>query len=78
MTEPDRPDDKPQPFDYEGSMDRLEQIVSLLEGNDTRLEDAIKLYEEGVELARGCMKRLREAELRITELKLTDTDSENE
>ncbi len=77
MTEKDTPNTIDEPFDYEGAISRLEEIVSMLEGNDTRLEDAIKLYEEGVELARSCMKRLRNAELRITELKLTDTDSED-
>jgi exodeoxyribonuclease VII small subunit len=78
MTEQDTPDTTGGSFDYESAIGRLEEIVSLLEGNETRLEDAIKLYEEGVELARSCMKRLRDAELHITELKLTDVDSDDQ
>ena len=77
MPEQPTPNTTVDPFDYEGAVGRLEQIVSLLEANETRLEDAIKLYEEGVDLARSCMKRLRDAELRITELKLTDDDPED-
>lgn len=76
MSEKNQEEASSPPFDYEGSIGRLEEIVALLDNQDTRLEDALKLYEEGVDLARSCMQRLRDAELRLTELKLTDSDTD--
>ncbi len=35
---------------YEKAMTRLEEIVSLLEKNDVRHDDSIKLNEEGTRL----------------------------
>jgi len=78
MSDSAKTDDAVEPFDYEGSIARLEEIVALLESHDTRLDLALRLYEEGVELARSCMKRLRDAELRITELRPADTDTEED
>lgn len=36
---------------FEEQMDRLEEIVSLLEKGDAPLADSMKLFEEGVKLA---------------------------
>lgn len=52
----------------EESLDRLEQIVESLESDQTRLAEAVKLYEEGVKLADTCRKELEEAELKVTQL----------
>ena len=76
MTKVESDGDDTKLIDYEASLERLEEIVALLESHDTRLEDAMKLYEEGVALARSCMDRLKDAELKITELKVIDTGSE--
>ena len=38
---------------FEQSMDRLDQIVSLLERNEIALEQAIGLFEEGLNLSSG-------------------------
>ncbi|NNE47385.1 MAG: exodeoxyribonuclease VII small subunit [Rhodothermales bacterium] len=75
MTDTHQTDPLAESFDYEGSIHRIEEIAALLEDHDTKLEDALKLYEEGVSIARSCMQRLRDAELRIAELRLEDTDS---
>ncbi len=48
---------------------RLEEIASSLEDTSLDLEDALKLYEEGMILAKECTDQLKGAELRITELK---------
>jgi exodeoxyribonuclease VII small subunit len=50
---------------FEDALQRLEQIVDQLEGGDLRLEDSLKVFEEGVALARRCAKYLEEAEKRI-------------
>lgn len=54
---------------FEKSLLRLEEISNLLEGEDIDLEGAIKLYEEGINLSRECLTLLKNAELKITELK---------
>ena len=53
-------------LDFEGSMDRLEEIVSLLERGDAPLEKAMALFEEGAKLLRECTKQLDEAEQKVS------------
>ena len=50
---------------FEDALQRLEQIVDQLETGDLPLEDSLKVFEEGVALARRCGKYLEEAEKRI-------------
>ena len=52
-------------LDFEGSMARLEEIVSLLERGDAPLEKAMALFEEGAKLLRECTKQLDEAEQKV-------------
>jgi exodeoxyribonuclease VII small subunit len=54
---------------FEKKILRLEEISDLLEAEGTQLEDAITLFEEGIELSKDCLKTLKNAELKITELK---------
>lgn len=51
---------------FEQSMVRLEEIVSTLERGDAPLEEAMKLFEEGMGLMRSCTAALDEAEQRVT------------
>ena len=53
-------------MDFEGSMARLEEIVSLLERGDAPLEQAMTLFEEGAKLLRECTKQLDQAEQQVT------------
>lgn len=53
-------------LDFEGSMDRLEEIVSLLEKGDAPLAQAMALFEEGAKLLRECTGQLDEAEQKVT------------
>jgi exodeoxyribonuclease VII small subunit len=46
----------------------LQQTVQRLETGSTGLEESIKLYRQGLRLHAACDRRLREAELTITEL----------
>ncbi len=50
---------------FEGSMKRLEEIVSLLERGESPLEEAISLFEEGTRLAGECSKLLDSAEQKV-------------
>lgn len=54
---------------FEDSLLRLKEISEMLENENTGLDESIKLYEEGVKLAKKCYSTLSEAELKITELK---------
>ena len=56
-------------MDLEKSLARLQEISDLLESGEAGLEDSIKLYEEGIKLSENCYKVLRNAELKVTELK---------
>ena len=53
---------------FESALSDLEQRVRKLEAGDVPLEDALKLYEEGVALARTCHEQLDAAEQRIVAL----------
>ena len=59
---------KPEPAkkpDFERSLARLEEVVRRLESPQLSLDDAMKLFEEGVELSRECQKQLEEAEGKV-------------
>ncbi len=58
-------------MDFEASVKRLEEITSRLEKENVSLEEALKLYEEGVGLVRTCNEHLENAEQRIRILKMT-------
>lgn len=50
---------------FESALGRLEKIVQDLERGDLPLEQSMKLFEEGVKLARICTKRLDDAERKV-------------
>ncbi len=61
-------DSEPAPAgkaEFEKSLSRLEEIVKKLENGNLSLEEAMKLFEEGVQLSRSCQKQLEEAEKRV-------------
>ena len=51
--------------EFEGALSRLEKIVRALEEGDLSLEEALKLFEEGVQVSRYCARVLKEAERRV-------------
>ncbi|MBR2782026.1 MAG: exodeoxyribonuclease VII small subunit [Oscillospiraceae bacterium] len=53
---------------FEASVTRLEQIVRLLEQGDAPLEDAMKLFEEGTSLIASCNEMLTKAEQQVVKL----------
>ncbi len=53
---------------FEAAADRLAEIVRQLEGGDLPLDDALRLFEEGVKVARAAQARLERAERRVEEL----------
>lgn len=52
-------------FDLEKSLAKLEDLVEELESGDLPLETAMKKFEEGIKLTRGCQTALKEAEQKV-------------
>lgn len=65
-------------LDFEGSMTRLEEIVTLLERGDAPLEQAMALFEEGAKLLRECTTQLDQAEQKVTLLTAGETGAPEE
>ncbi|MFW6202360.1 MAG: exodeoxyribonuclease VII small subunit [Gemmatimonadota bacterium] len=59
----------------EGRLSRIEAIVERLERDDLELDEALELFEEGVEHVRAARRSLSAAELRIERL-VDDGDGE--
>lgn len=53
---------------FEASIERLEAIVSQLEAGSVSLEESVKLYEEGLTLAKDCTLKLENAKQKIIEI----------
>jgi len=53
---------------FEETLAELEARVAALSRGDLSLEEALRAFEEGLDLYRECAARLREAELKVTEL----------
>lgn len=53
---------------YEEALAELEEIVSLLEGEQNPLEEAIRLFERGQALAGRCGVLLEAAELKVKQV----------
>lgn len=53
---------------YEEAFNRLQGVVTRLEGGETTLDETLALFEEGVKLARWCVRKLDAAEGKVEEL----------
>ncbi len=57
-----------EPTTFEAAMSRLEQIVSELETGKHSLEDALRMFEEGIALGKRCREFLDRADTRVRTL----------
>lgn len=57
---------------FEKSLLRLEEITQKLESGELSLDESLKIFEEGIKLARVCENKLTEAEQTLEILKSTD------
>lgn len=53
---------------YEQALEELEQIVADLEAGEGSLDDSLRLFERGRDLARHCSELLQQAELKVRTL----------
>ncbi|MBI1802693.1 MAG: exodeoxyribonuclease VII small subunit [Chloroflexi bacterium] len=61
---------------FEESYKELDETVQKLEAGELTLEDAISLFEHGMQLAAQLEKQLEQAELRVRRLKPAALDAE--
>ena len=54
-----------KPFNLEKSLADLEKLVEELESGDLPLEKAMKKFEAGIKLTRGCQAALKDAEQKV-------------
>lgn len=53
---------------FEENLNKLEELVKRLESGDNSLDEAVKLYQEGIALAKVCHEELKQAEEVIVKL----------
>jgi exodeoxyribonuclease VII small subunit len=54
-----------KPLNLEKALADLENLVEELESGELPLEKAMKKFEEGIKLTRGCQTALKEAEQKV-------------
>lgn len=62
---------------FEESLERLENIVKKLESGEVPLDDAIKEFNEAMNLAKKCDEKLKSAEEAITKIVKEDGSLED-
>jgi len=63
---------------FEEALGQLEEVVGRLEDDSVGLEEALKLFEKGVKLARRCRTQLEGVERRVEQLLAEAADGEDE
>ena len=62
-------ENKESKLSFETALSKLEAIVESMESGDVALADLLAKFEEGNKLLKHCESRLKEAELKIEQLK---------
>ncbi len=60
---------------FQEAMKRLDEIVTLLNNNELELEEAMSLFEEGLELSAQCEKQLKKFETKMDQLMEVNQDA---
>ena len=53
---------------FENDIERLEEIIKLLETGNVALDESVSLYEEGLKLAKKCTDELNNAKQKVIEI----------
>ena len=61
----------PKKINYEEAITKLENIIEQLEDASTPIDHSIKLYKEGIDLAKFCSDKLTSLEGEVAILKKT-------
>lgn len=65
-------------LNFEYAMSKLQEITERLEDGNEDLESSLKLYEQGVELAKYCMDELSRAEQKIKIVETIKNEQDDE
>lgn len=60
---------KPAKLTFKAAYEELEQLTKEFEGGDLDIEEALKKFERGLELAEYCTKQISEMKNRVVEIK---------
>ncbi len=60
---------------FEQALQKLEEVVKKLENKDISLDEAVRLYNEGLELSKMCYEQLKQSEKLVVE-KMTESGLE--
>ncbi len=64
---------------FQDAMNRLDEIVALLNNSSLELEEAMKYFEEGLALSKQCEKQLKEFEKKMDQLMVAkENDDESD
>ena len=64
-------------YTFQQAMVRLDEIVQALNSNSLELEEAMKLFEEGLKLTKQCELQLKEFETKMNTL-MVEEGKDNE
>ena len=59
---------KVKEISFEDSLKKIEEIVEELEKGELSLDEALKLYEEGMVFSDKCMEKLNESKQRVEKI----------
>ena len=59
---------KDEDISFEDSLKKLEEIVEELEKGELNLDEALKLYEEGMHFSDKCLEKLNETKQKVEKL----------
>ncbi|HEX6922646.1 MAG TPA: exodeoxyribonuclease VII small subunit [Bacillales bacterium] len=63
---------QPEEKSFEEAMEQMEKIVGRLEEGDVPLEEAIKLFQEGMTLSKTCHRKLHKVEEKMDQIMQED------
>lgn len=58
---------------FEEALTKLETIVEAMETQSLPLDELLRMYEDGTNLAQACQKKLAAAELKLQQLEKTNS-----
>lgn len=65
----------PKKLTFQEAMKRLDEIVNQLNSSQLELEEAMKLFEEGLKLSKQCEEQLKSFENKMNELIVKEGES---
>ena len=64
-----------QQYTFQEAMDRLDEIVNQLNSSKLELEEAMKLFEEGLKLSKQCEEQLKSFETKMNTLLINEGEN---